>query len=533
MSNQEELLYLREDVYFEPLFNQWYAWGALMSPLTAARHTVHTHRRIMKSFVKNYQLHMIAASQPGMAGGEFLNCKKEQLPEIKALVKKIDTELSDLVELSEAVKELDLILRAHDKGTSIEYLYDKVPDALKGFVEIVVDMEHNPSFRIFENLIYHSDFYKKELQTVSFGLLSKVEERPFCFSTPRLADENHIQLDIDFNSPMLDELLAARTTPITTSRVDAIFNSCNLKGGLDYRLLFTAKPPKRSHQKSDSSLNVQYLGHAGLMIETSNTSLLIDPIIASHDEKIENDVFGFSQLPEKIDYIFLTHSHQDHACIESLLQLRHKVGSVVVPRNNAGAIADPSLKLMLKMLKFNVIELDELESVDLVDGKGVALPFLGEHGDLNIYSKAAWLFEVEGRRIFAGADTSILEKSLYQKIHSLYGDLDILAIGMECVGAPYTWIYGALCSTPIPQDIKNSRRLNGSDAQQAFELVKIFNPNKVYLYALGLEPWYKYFMGIEYDESSTQIVESKKFISMCEQIDIPAACLYGNAKLDY
>ena len=527
MSNSE-LYYLREDAYFEPLFNQWYAWIYLMSPVAAARHTVHTHKRIMKSFINNYQLHMLAVNQPGMEGSEFMDCKEEQLPEIKDMVKFIDQDLSDVVELSDAVKHLDTLLRNHIRGQSIEPLYSQIPEPLKGFVEIFVDMEHNPSFRLFESLLYKSKHYKPQLQTVSFGLLSEVHERPFCFSTPRMADENHIQLKLNFSSTVLDELLSSRTKPISMSRIDEIFSEFSHKGGLDYRKLFTTEPSVYQHQAvTGEGIRLQYLGHAGLMIESSSVSILIDPVIASRSAEHADQIISFTQLPQKIDYIFLTHSHQDHACLETLLQLRHCTDTIVVPRNNGGTLVDPSLKIMLKELRFNVVEVDELEQIDFAGGSCTSLPFVGEHGDLNIRSKTAWIIELNGKKIFAGADTSNLDPAIYEHIHQLFGDLDILAIGMECVGAPYTWIYGALCSSVVPQKIKNSRRLNGSDAEQAYQLVQIFNPKKVYLYALGMEPWYKYFMGIEYDENSTQIVESNKFIDMCKGINVDAECLYG------
>lgn len=523
-------LYLKEDVYFEPLFNQWYAWISLISPVTAARHMIHNHKRIMKSFISNYQLHIIAASQPGFAGGEFMNCSPEQLPEIKALVEKIETELTDLSELSDGVKQLDELLAKHENGQSIEPLYQEVPDALKGYVELLCDMAHNPSFRIFENMLYHSKYYKKELQSVSFGLLSEVTERPFCFSTPRLPDDNHIQLSMNFSSPMLDELLQARTKPIKQERVDEIFAQHQLKGGLDYNKLFTTQPPASASPFSEE-FRIQYLGHAGMLIETQTENILVDPVIASRGEKNTEQILSFGQLPEKIDYVFITHAHQDHACLETLLQLRYKIGKIVVPRNNSGAIADPSLKLMLKKLGFEVVDLDELEEVEFGAGRGISLPFLGEHGDLNIYSKTAWLFEIYGKKIFMGADTSILDKKLYERVYQLYGELDVLAIGMECVGAPYTWIYGALCTTPVSQSIKKSRRLNGSDASQAIQMVDIFNPKQVYLYALGLEPWYKYFMGIEYDESSKQVIESNRFEEMCNARNLAVECLFGKTTL--
>ena len=78
--------YVKENAYFEPLFNHWYAWPYLIQPATAARHTVNTHRRIMKSFVNNYQMHILANKERDLSGGEYLDCKEDQVSSIKELI---------------------------------------------------------------------------------------------------------------------------------------------------------------------------------------------------------------------------------------------------------------------------------------------------------------------------------------------------------------------------------------------------------------------------------------------------------------
>lgn len=531
---QTEFYYLKDEVYFEPLFNQWYAWSYLIPPVTAARYMVGTHKRIMNSFIQNYKLHIMAVNQPGMEGSDFLDCSEEQLSDIKALVEQIDTEHKDYVELANAVKELDDMLRNHTSGESVEGLYEKVPGPLKGYVELVMDMEHNPSYRIIESLVYRSELYKPELQSVSFGLLSKVDSRPFALSTPRLPDEDHLQLKLDYNSAKLKRILAARDNPISAEELDELFRDEAISGGLNYRDLFTTVKPSSvyPHKPVDEGVQLTYIGHAGLMVETKDTAILIDPIIASRAESYKDDIISFSQLPSKIDYICITHNHQDHVCLESLLQLRHKTNKVLVPKNNGGSLPDPSLKLLLKQFEFDVLEMDDLEEVLIPNGKIMSIPFLGEHGDLNIRSKTAWFFDICGKKIFAGADSSNLDPKMYEHIRKHIGKVDVMAIGMECVGAPYTWIYGALYTKMVTKKIKESRRLNGSDSAQAFRIAEIFEPNSVYLYALGLEPWYKYFMGIEYDENSMQIVETDKLIKACAELGLPAYRLYGKRVID-
>jgi L-ascorbate metabolism protein UlaG (beta-lactamase superfamily) len=533
MSDENELWWLREEVYFEPLLNQWYAWPYLLPPVTGARHMVNTHRRIMNSFVKNYKLHIMAAHQPGMAGAEFLDAKEEQVEEIKALVERIDTEHSDMVELSDAVRQLDELLRSHTSGESIEYLYAQVPEPLRGFVELFMDLEHHPSYRLIENLLYRSRLYKRSLQSISFGLLGSNGQRPFVLSTPRLPDAQNLQLAVDYNDPLLDELFVARERPISAGRVHQLFAGRSSRGGLHYTDLFTTAAPSHQHQPVKDGVRVQYVGHAGFLLETGEVTVLVDPVIASRGQSFADEVISFSQLPERIDYICITHNHQDHANLETLLQLRYKTGKLLVPKNNGGTLADPSLRLLFKQFGFDVLEMDDLDEISVPGGRIVAVPFLGEHGDLNVRSKSAWHIELAGRKIFIGADSSNLDPAMYRHVRDYIGKVDIMAIGMECVGAPYTWLYGALHTKLVSRKIKESRRLNGSGFEQARKIAEILEPSQIFLYALGLEPWYNYFMGVEYDENSRQIVETGQMLEACHAQNIPAERLYGKRTVEF
>ena len=198
-----------------------------------------------------------------------------------------------------------------------------------------------------------------------------------------------------------------------------------------------------------------------------------------------------------------------------------------MPKNNGGTLNDPSLRLLLKQIGFDVMEVDDIEEITVASGRIVSIPFLGEHGDLNIRSKSAWFFELHGKKIYAGADSSNLEPRMYQLLHDITGDLDVLAIGMECVGAPYTWLYGALTTEIVPKNIKESRRLNGSDFEKASMMVESFRPRQVLIYALGMEPWYGYFMGLEYSDDSEQIVQSSKMVEHCSSMKLPIERLCG------
>jgi len=69
---------------------------------------------------------------------------------------------------------------------------------------------------------------------------------------------------------------------------------------------------------------ITWLGHATVLIQTAQgTNILIDPFIA-HNPKYPKDFV----LPEKIDYVLLTHGHGDH--ISDAAPVAKKHGSTVV-----------------------------------------------------------------------------------------------------------------------------------------------------------------------------------------------------------
>jgi len=283
----------------------------------------------------------------------------------------------------------------------------------------------------------------------------------------------------------------------------------------------------RSRNFEEQGVRVRYFGHATALVETSNVSILIDPVVSYFvEEGVER--YSYYDLPDKIDYVVLTHNHQDHVMFETLLQIRNKIGTIVVPKNSGGYLHDPSLKLILQNTGFdNVVELDEMEDLPIADGRIVGLPFLGEHGDLSIRTKLAYFIEVKGKSVLFAADSNNLEHAMYERIKKELGPLDCAFIGMECMGAPMSWLYGAFFNCPIKRSEDQSRRLNGSDHEKAYAIVSLFEPKEAYIYAMGSEPWLTYVSSIDYEDDSLPIVESNKFVNACLKDNIKSKRLFG------
>ena len=114
-----------------------------------------------------------------------------------------------------------------------------------------------------------------------------------------------------------------------------------------------------------------------------------------------------------------------------------------MPRTTSGKLEDPDLKLMFENVGFsNVIAMDEMETIRFSDAVLTGLPFIGEHSDLNILTKMCYLVQIGEFRLLFLADSRIVEAALYKHIHRQIGDVDVMFLGMECDGAPLTWLYG-------------------------------------------------------------------------------------------
>ncbi|MGH1392475.1 MAG: thioester reductase domain-containing protein [Trichormus sp.] len=518
-------VYLKPNVIIEPLFNQWYAWSYLISPATAAMYIANSHVPIMQSFIAAPQVHRDTLKNPAMIGGPFINYAPSRVEDIRVLLETTQKQQAQMLELAQAIQDLEKLLAAHPQGYSLEPLYEKIPAPLKGYVELVQDSNNHPSIRFIEGLLYRSPYYNPGNQWVNM-YLGDGDKRAFVLSTPRLPDDESIHLNMVFSDCRLDQLSQMRHTPQPYNDIRDTLQIQTHQESL-FGEFFTTTPPNLEPDYTGEAVRVRYFGHACVLIQTKSVSILCDPII-SYPHVSGMNRYTYDNLPRVIDYVILTHNHQDHVMLETLLQLRHKVKTVVVPKSNKGILIDPSLKLMLQQIGFEDIrEIDELEVINLTDGYLTALPFLGEHGDLNIGAKAAYLVNLKGRSILCAADSNNIDPQLYNHLQQIFGDIDVLFIGMECEGAPYTWAYGALLTNQVPRKIAQTRRLDGSNSSRAIALVQQLHPQQVYVYAMGQEPWLTFITSIIYTAESQAIVESNKLIEYCRSQGIISKRLYG------
>jgi L-ascorbate metabolism protein UlaG (beta-lactamase superfamily) len=529
---KETAWFLKPNVVIEPLIERWYAWSHLISPATAAMNVVGRHLKIMNSYIQSSQIHAAAVRNPKMLGGPFMDYKKPRVEDVRRLRDETQQKQSILIKLAEAITELDSMLREHAKGYSLEGLYEKVPDILKGYVELVYDLNNNPTFRLFENLLYESELYQQSSQSIALWVTNN-DERPFCLSTARLDEPGVLHLNIPFDHIGIDMLSRMKREGGSVDEIAGVLGIRQSDRAL-FDTFFTKEAQTAYRKYEGPYARMRYFGHACILIETKDVSILVDPLISYYGYQSNVAHFSDIDIPDVIDYVLITHNHQDHILFETLLPLRHKIRNIVLPRSTSGALQDPNLKLAFEQVGFtNVKEIDDMEEIKFENCTITGIPFTGEHSDLNIQTKSCYHIAIDKFTFLFMADSRIVTPELYTHVQRRIGDVDVVFLGMECDGAPLTWLYGPLLTQELARDKDQSRRLAGSNYEKGIHLANIFHPKEVYVYAMGQEPWLEFISTVRYTNESNPIVQSNLLVEECQRRGITAERLFGEKEILY
>ncbi len=517
-------LYLKQTTTVEPLFNSWFSWPVLIPPQSAALYLKNHYLPMIASFLEEPELHAAAIENPAMRAGPFINgsCGYARL---ERFFNESKDSLAPLLNLASMIEQVEQLMKVQD-GYTLVNLYNQLPEALRGMVELVYDLNHSPSIRFIERLVYKSEFYNPALQSIKLGSI-KSEVQRFSLNTPKL-DQGTLNLKVPHSDNLIDILAVSRYRGIEQDRIIAAlpWNSLRDTEKNDLFKCFTEQPASIDPAAQGDDLSIRYFGHATILIQTQGVSIMTDPCVSPYVVGAQRR-YSFSDLPEVIDVVLITHAHQDHVVFETLLQLRHRIKKIVVPRSGGGFLQDPSLKLMLEAIGFdNVSELGELEHFEYGPARITGIPFFGEHGDLNIQTKLGYCVNVNQ---FCGlflADSDVLNPEMYDATLKEIGRVDAVFIGMDSVGAPYRWLYGALYCAPLDHARGKNRRINGSDSNKAFDLVRRIRPRAAYVYAMGAEPWISHITGSNTDPNAAQNCEARQFVEKCTALGVESKVLY-------
>ena len=305
------LHYLKPTIKAEPLVWRWYAWSYLISPTTADANIVERHLKIMQSYAQNPLIHAQAVKDPKMLGGPFIDYETDRTEEIKELIALTKQECQPLIILNGVLKEFDRLLQSEAKGDSLEGIYQKIPEALKGIIELVYDLNNHSSIRLIEPFFYKT-YYTTKHQTISLSNVTS-DHRKFVLSTPRLDQKDEVYLDVAFSDTKLDHLFHMKEEPSNLAEITQMFDISSAKQSL-FESFFTTIPPLKVEDKNyhGEGIRLRYFGHACMLVQTKSVSILFDPLISYPIQESNIPRYTFEDLPDQIDYVVITHNHQDH-----------------------------------------------------------------------------------------------------------------------------------------------------------------------------------------------------------------------------
>jgi hypothetical protein len=350
----DQLRFLRPDVIIEPLVDGFYAWLHTVSPVQAAMNLAYVQVPLLESYLQSPQVHINASRNPALRGGFFVNIEAARSAEVRELLASIKRDRAEMLNFAAKVQEAEDIVRQSATGFDLTPVYPKLPAELSGLVELAYDTNNQPVMRYIEPLLYESSLYTAARQSVQLSLETYVE-RPFILSTPRLPAPEILDLPLPFLHPWLAELFRSRVHGTTMSRLAELYQLTDEQTALLDQLM-APEPDLSPDRYIDRGGRIRYFGHACLVLQTPEVTIMTDPWVSSQAAK--TDRYTYRDVPDHIDLVLITHGHQDHIVLETLLALRGRIGHVVVPRASRGNMADPSLALYLEHLGLPVIEVD-------------------------------------------------------------------------------------------------------------------------------------------------------------------------------
>jgi len=529
--SKEALYALADSVCVEPLVARWPAWSHVLAPATQCLHLVNYQLKTLESYLANPQLHEASCKDPRLLGGPFVDLPAERAQEARALYDQTCSTLADNIAFGEALTGFQNWLTENACGESLAKSYAQTPGPLRGYVELLYDYYNHSIVRCLEGMLYKSKYFRPDLQSLRIFEQSSDLSRAYYMSTPRLPDETSIDWEIAFDDDRIDALFALDEKP---KPLDAIREILDAPRSSDARLCALLRESEGAILApwTREEIRIRYFGHACALVEYGGVSVLVDPLIAVRPTQHEIERFSFDDLPPRIDYALITHGHHDHFVVETLLRLRRRIGALVVPKSSGVFHGDMSLKLMAERLGFrNVIEVESFETIDLPNGRIVAAPFLGEHNDLPS-AKSAYVVEFDKKRIMFAADSNCLDPAMYEHLVDCIGAIDTLFVGMECVGAPLTWVYGPILPKKPAHRHCQGRRSNGCDAAGALTFARAIRCRQAFVYAVGREPWVRYLLALTPTEDDVYMGEIRKFIeSLRNELDVAATLLFGSAEI--
>src|SRR5262245_24552687 len=143
--NMEKRYRLADSTIIEPLVHYWSAWPYLISPAPACLHLLHYQIKIMESYLADPEAHAIASQDKYFSSGPFIKISSDRAHEVKKLLAETEKRREACLNFAKCITEFHNRLVAEATGESLEPFYQKIPEPLRGYVELVYDYYNRPT----------------------------------------------------------------------------------------------------------------------------------------------------------------------------------------------------------------------------------------------------------------------------------------------------------------------------------------------------------------------------------------------------
>ena len=248
---------------------------------------------------------------------------------------------------------------------------------------------------------------------------------------------------------------------------------------------------RRAELASPREPQVTWLGHAGVLVQSATTNVLVDPVFFSESDPPEPHrsaaPFDERALP-KIDAVLITHGDNDHLNPASLALLPRET-PVFIPKG-----ADPypphqvDMRGILAVLGFREVrELEIWEDFRVGDFAVTACPFEGEDWGLEL-AQLTYLLESPELSVFASADSFRMPET-YEWLAERPRRVDLALLGISGSAESYAtsadFGYGNFYRDFVSPARHQEWVQHCSGPREASEHAAIFRPRWAFGYACG------------------------------------------------
>ena len=175
-------------------------------------------------------------------------------------------------------------------------------------------------------------------------------------------------------------------------------------------------------------LKTTLIGHASLLIQSKETTILTDPVWFDYLWEEINVLCPLTELDKDtvppVDVLFLSHRHQDHFDVRTLAYLKRN-NRILKPNVRIMAPNDPILLEVLKELEFENVEiLADFEPIPVKDVIITPTPSLNQSSTAQDYFPEHGLLVHDGQVTAWNQVDTIVSPEIIDHIGQLYGGVD-------------------------------------------------------------------------------------------------------------